>query len=103
MKIRRNDEVMVITGDDRGKKGKVHRYYPRENRLVVEGVNMVKRHMKPRANIRQAGIIEREAPIGVSNVMLICTKCNKPTRIGFVKLEGKNKVRVCKRCREVID
>jgi large subunit ribosomal protein L24 len=103
MKIRRNDEVMVIAGDDRGKKGKVRRYYPRENRLVVEGVNMVKRHMKPRANIRQAGIIEREAPISVSDVMLICTKCNKPTRVGFTILEGKNKVRVCKRCHEVID
>lgn len=103
MKIRRNDEVLVITGDDRGKKGKVHRYYPREDRLVVEGVNMVKRHMKPRGNIRQAGIIEREAPIHVSDVMLICTKCNKPTRVGFRILEDKSKVRVCNKCHEVID
>lgn len=103
MKIRRNDEVLVIAGDDRGKKGKVHRYYPREGRLVVEGVNIVKRHTKPRPNIRQAGIIEREAPIHVSNVMLICTKCGKPTRVGFRILEDKTKVRVCKRCGEVID
>ena len=103
MKIRRNDEVLVITGDDRGKKGKVHRYYPREDRLVVEGVNMVKRHMKPRGNIRQAGIIEREAPIHISDVMLICTKCNKPTRVGFRILEDKSKVRVCSKCHEVID
>ncbi len=103
MKIRKDDEVLVIIGDDQGKKGKVHRYYPREDRLVVEGVNMVKRHMKPRPNIRQAGIIEREAPIRVSDVMLICTKCNKPTRVGFRILEGKTKVRVCKRCNEVID
>lgn len=103
MKIRKNDEVLIVTGDDRGKKGKVHRYYPREERIVVEGVNMVKRHMKPRGNIRQAGIIEREAPISISDVMLICTKCNKPTRVGFLQLEGKSKVRVCRRCHEVID
>ena len=103
MKIRRDDQVLVITGDDKGKKGKVRRYYPLEDRLVVEGVNMVKRHMKPRANIRQAGIIEREAPINVSDVMLICSKCNKPTRVGFLVLEDKTKVRVCKKCHEVID
>ena len=103
MKIRRDDEVLVITGDDRGKKGKVRRYYPREDRLVVEGVNMVKRHMKPRANIRQAGIIEREAPIHVSDVMLIFSKCDKPTRVGFLTLEDKTRVRVCKKCHEVID
>jgi large subunit ribosomal protein L24 len=103
MKIRRDDEVMVITGDDRGKKGKVRRYYPRENRLVVEGVNMVKRHTKPRPNVRQAGIIEREAPIHVSDVMLMCSKCNKPTRVGSLTLENKTRVRVCKKCHEVID
>ena len=102
MKIRRDDEVLVITGDDRGKKGKVRRYYPREDRLVVEGGNMVKRHMKARANIRQAGIIEREAPIHVSDVMLVCSKCDKPTRVGFLILEDKTKVRVCKKCHEVI-
>ena len=103
MKIRRDDEVLVITGDDQGKKGKVRRYYPREDRLVVEGVNMVKRHMKARANVRQAGIIEREAPVHISDVMLICSKCGKPTRVGFLILEDKTKVRVCKKCHEVID
>ena len=103
MNIRKNDEVLIITGDDRGKKGKVHRYFPRENRLVVDGVNMEKRHMKPRPNIKQAGIIEREAPIHVSDVMLICPKCNKPTRIGANIVDKKNKVRVCKKCHEVID
>ena len=103
MKIRKDDQVLVITGDDKGKKGKVRRYYPREDRLVVEGVNMVKRHMKPRANIRQAGIIEREAPINVSDVMLICTKCDKPTRVGFLVSEDKTKVRICKKCHEAID
>ncbi len=66
-------------------------------------MNMVKRHMKARANVRQAGIIEREAPIHVSDVMLMCSKCNKPTRVGFQVLEDKTKVRVCKKCHEVID
>ena len=103
MNIRKNDEVLVITGDDQGKRGKVHRAFPRENRVLVEGINMVKRHMKPRANIRQAGIIERESPIDIYNVMLICTKCHKPTRVGFRILEDKSRVRVCKNCNEVID
>ncbi len=103
MNIRKNDEVLVMTGDDRGKRGKVHHSFPRENRVLVEGINMVKRHMKPRANIRQAGIIEREAPIDASNVMLVCTKCHKPTRVEFRVLEDKSSVRVCKNCHEVID
>jgi large subunit ribosomal protein L24 len=103
MNIRKNDEVLVIRGDDQGKKGKVHRCIPRENRILVEGVNMGKRHMKPRANIKQAGIIEREAPIHLSKVMLICSKCHKPTRVGFRVLDNKSKVRVCKECGEVID
>ena len=103
MNIRKGDEVVVIKGDDRGKKGKVHRYNPEVSKLLVEGVNMGKRHMKLQKNIRQAGIIEREMPIHVSNVRIICTKCHKPTRVGFLRLENKSKVRVCKRCNEVID
>jgi len=103
MHIRKNDEVIVINGDDRGKKGKVNRCIPRENRLVVGGVNMCKRHMKPRANIKQAGIIEMEAPIHVSKVMLICGKCHEPTRVGYRILDDRSKVRVCRECGEVID
>ena len=103
MKIRKNDEVLVILGRDRGKKGKVQRHFPENNRLIVEGANMIKRHMKPKGPMRQAGIIEKEAPIHISDVMLICKKCNKPTRVGYHYLEGKNKVRVCKKCHEVID
>lgn len=103
MKIRKNDEVLVISGDDRGKKGKVHRSFPNENRILVEGVNIAKRHMKPRGNLRQTGIIEREAPISVSNVMLVCTKCHEPTRVGFKVLDDRTKVRICKQCSEVID
>jgi large subunit ribosomal protein L24 len=103
MYIRKNDEVLIIRGDDRGKKGKVHRCLPREKRLLVEGINMRKRHMKPRANVRQAGIIELEAPIHISKVMLVCSKCHEPTRVGYQILDDRSKVRVCRECGEVID
>jgi len=103
MDIRKEDEVLVIAGDDRGKRGKVHRYFPKDKRILVEGVNIGKRHMKLQKNIRQAGIIEREGPIHISNVKLICTKCQQPTNVGHLILEDKSKVRVCKICKEVID
>ncbi len=103
MNIRKGDEVLVMSGDDRGKKGKVHHSIPAEKRVLVEGVNMGKRHMKPRGNIRQAGIVESESPIDVSKVMLVCSKCHEPTRVGFRILEDRSKVRVCKQCNEVID
>ncbi len=103
MNIRKNDTVLVITGKDRGKKGKVRFAYPKEERLLVEGINFIKKHTRPTGEARQAGIIEREAPIHVSNVMLLCNKCNHPTRIGFRFLQDGRKVRVCHRCSEVID
>jgi large subunit ribosomal protein L24 len=103
MKIRKNDTVLIITGKDRGKKGKVRFAYPKDERVIVEGINMIKRHMRAVRQVRQAGIIEREAPIHVSNVMLLCSKCNHPTRIAFRFLEGGKKVRVCSVCHEVID
>jgi large subunit ribosomal protein L24 len=103
MNIRKGDEVLVIRGDDRGKRGKVHRAIPRENKVLVEGVNVRKRHMKPRGNIKQAGIIEREAPVDVSKVMLVCSKCSRPTRVGLHILEDGTKVRMCKTCHEVMD
>ena len=81
MKIKKDDIVVVIAGKDKGKKGKVHQSLHGEQRVMVEGVNMVKRHTKPRGTVRQAGIIEREAPINISNVMLQCPKCNRPTRV----------------------
>ena len=102
MKIRKNDTVLVIRGKDRGKKGKVRFVYPVEERLLVDGVNMIKRHSKARAKVRQAGIIELEAPVHISKVMLVCNKCTQVTRVGFRFLEGK-KVRVCSSCHEVID
>ena len=103
MKIRRDDTVLVISGKDKGKKGKVRRVFPREERVLVEGVNKIKRHTRARGIVRQAGIIEREAPMHLSKVMLICTKCNRPTRVGFRFLEDGKKVRLCRSCLEVID
>jgi len=103
MKIRKNDTVLVITGKDKGKKGKVRFAYPKKERIVVEGINFIKRHMRATGQVRQAGIIEREATIQVSNVMLLCSKCNHPTRVGFHTLEDGRKVRVCRSCGEVID
>ena len=103
MKIRKNDTVLVITGKDKGKKGKVRFAYPEDERLLVEGVNFIKRHTRARGQARQAGIIEREAPIQVSNVMLLCSRCNHPVRVGFRVLEDGRKVRICRSCHEVID
>jgi len=103
MNIRKNDTVLVITGKNRGKKGKVRFAYPRTDRVIVEGVNMIKRHTRARRQVRQAGIIEREAPIRVSDVMLLCNKCSHPARVGFRFLQDGRKARVCRSCGEVID
>jgi large subunit ribosomal protein L24 len=103
MKIRKNDTVVVMVGKDRGKKGKVRLAYPKDERLLVEGINFVKKHARPTGQARQAGIIEREAPISVSNVRLVCSRCNRPSRVGFRHLEDGRKVRICRSCREVID
>ena len=103
MKIRKNDNVLVIAGKDSGKKGKVRFVYPKKGRLVVEGVNFIKTHSRARAQVRQAGIIEREATIDASNVMLLCDRCSNPVRVGARILEDGRKVRVCRSCDEVID
>lgn len=103
MKIRKDDNVIVVVGRDRGKKGKVRFAYPKNERLIVEGVNFVKKHARPTGQARQAGVIEREAPIHISSVRLICGQCNRPTRVGFRFLEDGRKVRICRLCREVID
>ena len=102
MKIRRDDTVLVIAGKDKGKTGKVHRVIPDKSKVVVAGVNIVKRHTKPRGAARQAGIVEREAPLDAAKVMLLCTRCSKPTRVGHRLLEDGSKVRYCHACNEVI-
>ena len=103
MKIRKNDNVLIIAGKDRGKKGKVRKAIPDKGKVIVEGFNMIKRHSKTQGKTRQAGIIELEAPIQVSNVMIICNKCNKPARVGYRALEDGNKARYCRSCSEIID
>ena len=103
MKIRKNDTVLVVAGKDKGKQGKVRFAYPKDGRLIVEGINFIKKHARATGRVRQAGIIEREAPIHVSNVMLMCGRCSRPTRMGSRFLEDGKKVRVCRSCGEVID
>jgi len=103
MKIRKNDTVQVTAGKDRGKRGKVRFAYPKKNRVLVEGINFIKKHSRARGQVKQAGIIDLEAPIDVSDVMLLCEKCNRPTRVGFTFLEDGRKVRICRKCKEVID
>ncbi len=101
--VRTGDTVMVIAGKDKGKTGKVIRVIPAENRVVVEGVNIVKRHTRPTPQVMQGGIQEKAAPIHASNVMLVCRSCGRATRIGKKWLEDGSKVRVCRKCGEVID
>jgi large subunit ribosomal protein L24 len=103
IKIKKDDIVLVIAGKDRGKKGKVRFVHPKDGQLLVEHVNMTKKAARATGRTRQAGIIEREAPINASNTMLLCAKCDKPARIGFKFLEDDKKVRFCKSCNEVID
>lgn len=101
--IRKEDTVIVISGKDKGKKGRVLRTYPRENRVLVEGVNMVQRHTRPSQQNPQGGIVEQEAPIHASNVMLIDPKSGEPTRIGFKVLDNGKKVRIARKSGEAID
>jgi large subunit ribosomal protein L24 len=105
MDITKNDTVLVICGNDRGKTGKVLRVFPGDQRITVENVNFIKRHARPSTANPQGGIVEREAPIHVSNVMLFCSKCNMGTRIRrrTLKDELSTKVRICARCKEVME
>jgi large subunit ribosomal protein L24 len=102
--IRKNDNVLVITGKDRGKRGRVLRVDPDKNRLIVEGVNMIKRHTRPnpQRNIK-GGVVEREASVNASNVQLVCPECGKQTRIGRRILGDGRKVRICRKCEGVVD
>ena len=102
-KIKKNDKVIVIVGKEKGKIGTVLKIDPEKGRVIVEKVNMVKRHSKPSAQNAQGGIVEKEAPLQVSNVMIVCNKCAEPTRIGKFRLEDGSKVRVCKKCSEPLD
>jgi large subunit ribosomal protein L24 len=101
--IKRNDTVEVIAGKEKGKRGKVLIVLPEKQRVIVERVNFIKRHQRPTQKIRQGGIIEREGSLHLSNVMLVCGKCDKATRTGIQMLGDGRRVRVCKKCNEIVD
>jgi large subunit ribosomal protein L24 len=101
--IKKNDKVKVVAGKDGGKVGKVIKVDRKKDRILIENINIVKRHTRPNAQNRQGGIIESEAPIHSSNVMLLCNKCIKPVRIKMQQLDDGRKVRVCRKCNEQID
>ena len=101
--IVKNDTVVVVSGDDRGKRGKVLKIFPKKNRAIVEGVNFVKRHTRPTRRSAQGGIIEKEGAVHLSNLMVVCPKFGKPTRTGIQQLADGSRVRVCKRCRETME
>lgn len=103
MHVKKDDTVLVITGKDKGKKGRVIASFPKENRVLVEGINMVKKHAKPSQTNPQGGIVNQEAPIHVSNVMPIDPKSGQPTRVGYKVLDNGKKVRVAKKSGEQLD
>lgn len=102
LNVKKNDTVRVLSGRDKGKEGKIIESLPKKGKVVVEGVNKVKRHTKPNQKFPNGGIITKETPIAVCKVMLVCPACSKATRVGHKSVNGKN-VRVCKKCGEVID
>lgn len=105
MRVHKNDNVVVISGNARGKAGKVLKVFRKEERVIVEGVNIIKRHTRPSQRNPKGGILQKEAPIHVSNVMLICPKCNQQTRVNHAIVKSsvgsKQFMRVCKKCKEM--
>ena len=102
-KIRKGDTVFVLAGKDRTKRGEVDRVLPKAGRIVVQGVNMIKRHQRAKPGVRQGGIIERPNALNISNVALVCPNCDEPTKVAFTFLEDGRKVRRCKKCDETFD
>jgi large subunit ribosomal protein L24 len=102
VKIRKNDMVMVVKGRDRGKTGKVMRVMPEAGRVIIERLNIVKRHSKPRGAASPGGIIEKEAALRIENVMIFCDRCNAPVRVGWKDNADHTKSRICRRCDEAV-
>lgn len=97
--IKKDDTVMVITGKDKGKKGKILKTFPEENEVLVEGINVAKRHTRPRPpKVPQGGIINKSLPVSISNVMLVCSNCGLPIKIGYKIKSDHTKERICKKC-----
>lgn len=103
VRIRPNDLIAVTAGKDRGRQGRVMRVLPKEEKVIVEGINFVTRHIGHRQNVRQSGRTQQEAPLHISNVKIVCPGCNKPSKLGSRILEDGSKVRVCKACNEVLE
>lgn len=103
MKLRVDDTVLITRGKDRGKTGQIQQVFSKQNRVLVEGINVVQRHTKATGSIRQAGIVQKELPIPMANVRLICPHSNKATRVGYTTLADGGKARICKECKEVIE
>jgi large subunit ribosomal protein L24 len=101
--IKKSDIVIVTKGKEKGKSGKVLRVLPEKGAAIVERLNFIKRHAKPSQRMRQGGILEKEAPLALSNLMMLCPKCNKPVRTGKKRLEDRKSVRVCRKCGDILD
>ena len=101
--VKKDDTVMILAGKDKGKTGKVLQVLPEKQRVLVESLNIIKRHTRPTQTNNEGGIIEKEAPIALSNVQLVCASCSKPARTGQRVLEDGSKVRFCKKCNEIVD
>jgi len=101
-RIKKNDTVKILSGKDRGKTGKILFIWPDKNRALIQGRNLVKKHQRKTKEDQQGGVIQKESPVDVSNLMLVCQKCSKPTRVGFGTLSDGTKVRLCKKCKELI-
>lgn len=103
MSFKKGDYVLVISGDDKGKKGKIVSIFPKKMQVIVESVNFLKKHTKPTQKVPQGGVIKQEGALHISNIKLICNKCNKPTTVKREKIKEGKRVRVCKKCKEIID
>ena len=103
MHVKKGDMVLVLTGKDAGKKGKIIKAIPKSKRVIVEGINRMKKHQRPTRALPQGGILTIEAAVDISNVMLICSKCDRPTRSAYKFLSDNEKVRYCKKCGETLD
>ncbi len=103
MKLKKNDTVLVIAGKDKGRKGKIKKAYPKDKTVLVEGLNVYKKHLKAQSKEKPGGIIEFSRPLSEANVALLCPKCKKPTRVGYLFDKKEEKHRVCKKCQEFID
>jgi large subunit ribosomal protein L24 len=106
MKIRKNDKVQIISGKDKGKQGKVLQVFPEEKRVAIEGLNLRTKNMRPRREGEKGQRIQFPAPLGISNVLIVCPRCSRPARIGYkiiINDKEKKKIRLCKKCKELID